>query len=118
MVRRTSSGSCHHIVPTNAGRSAGDRNERGHHADQRGFPRSIRPQQSKDFFFFHVEGDVIDGRELAILLDDMVHFDGIARVDGLGPTIGRGLAGAGSPIRFEVSNHVVPSIQLHLRTEN
>ena len=117
MVRRTSSGSVMHIVPTYAGRSGGNRDERSHHADQRGFPRSVRTQESKYFFFFYVEGNVIHGRELAILLDDVVYFDGIARVDRFSSYVSRWLAAAGSPIRFEVSNHVVPSIQLHLRTE-
>ena len=70
-----------HVVSANAGRSGGDRDERGHHADQRGFPRAVRTQQAKDFFFLHVEGNVIDGGEVAVLFDDMVHLDGIARVD-------------------------------------
>jgi hypothetical protein len=40
----------------------------------------------------------------------MVHFDGIARIDGLGPSIGCGLPCAGSAIRFEISHHISPLI--------
>ena len=68
------------VMSGNPGRTSSDRNERGHHADQRGFARSIWPQQAEDFFFLHVEGNVIHGGELAVLLDDMVDFDGVARI--------------------------------------
>ncbi len=79
MVRRTASGSLRDVVSGNAGRAGCDRNERSHHADQRGFPRSVRTEQAEDFFLLHVEGNVIDRGEVAILLDDMVHFDGVGR---------------------------------------
>ena len=55
------------VVSGNAGSAAGDRDERSHHADQRGFPRAVRPQQAEDFFFLHVEGNVIDGGKVAVL---------------------------------------------------
>ena len=66
-----------HVVPGNAGRARGDRNQRGHHADEGRLARAVRAQQAKDFLFLHVEGHVIDGGEVAVLLDDVVDFDGV-----------------------------------------
>ena len=84
-----------HIMSANSGRSRSDGNERGHHADQRGLPRSVRTQQPEDFFFFDVEGNIVDRGEVAVLLDDMIHFNGIARVDWLSAAAGRGLPSSG-----------------------
>ena len=53
-----------------------DRNQRGHHADQRALAGAIRPQQSKDLSIGDLEGDALDRLEIAIPLDDL--FDGNA----------------------------------------
>jgi hypothetical protein len=60
--------------------AAGDRNERRHHADQRGFSGAVRAQQSENFFFLHAERNVVYRGEFAILLDDVIHFDGVRRI--------------------------------------
>ena len=60
----------------NDGFSAGDRDERGHHADQRALARAVGPQEPKDFAFGDFEGDALDGFKVAITLDYVFDRDG------------------------------------------
>src|SRR5271166_2523043 len=66
--------------------SGSDGDQRGHHADQRGLPRPVGAEQSKDLALFHAERNVIDRGEVSVFLDDVFDFDSrrsIGIVDGL-----------------------------------
>ncbi len=89
--RRTASASVETSWPLMIGSAAGDRNERGHHADQRALARAIRPQQSKDLSIGDLEGDALDRLEIAIPLDDLFNGNGGRRLTSLTGCTGRGL---------------------------
>ena len=59
-----------HIVAGDDRFAAGDRNQRGHHADQRALACAVRPQQAEDFAVGHREAHVLDRFKVAIALDD------------------------------------------------
>ena len=64
-----------HVEAGDVGCASGDRDERGHHTDQRGLPCTIGTEQPEDFALANAERDVVDGGEVAILLDDVRHRD-------------------------------------------
>ena len=74
MVRRTEFGSLATSWPAIKACPHGDRNQRGHHADQRRLARAIGPEQAEDFAIFYAEGNVVDRGEVAILFDDVLHI--------------------------------------------
>ena len=55
--------------------AAGDRNQRGHHADERAFAGAIWPEQAEDLAVGDLEGDAVDGFEITVALDDVVDDD-------------------------------------------
>ena len=66
------------VVAGNDRFSAGDRNECGHHADQRALPCTVGAEQTEDFAIGHGEADAFDGLEIAVTLDDVFNRDGRA----------------------------------------
>ena len=64
-----------HVETRDVSCASGDRDERGHHADQRGLPCTVGTEQPEDFALANAERDVVDGSEVAILLDDVRHRD-------------------------------------------
>ncbi len=75
-MRRTSSGSFDHVVPADDGLAGGDRNERGHHADERALACSVGPEQAEDLALGDAEVDVLDGFKVAVALDNVLDRDG------------------------------------------
>ena len=73
--RRAAFGFFRHVMSGDARLPRGDRDERRHHADQRRLPGPVRSEQSEDFAFFHAERNVVDRREIAVLLDDVIDLD-------------------------------------------
>ena len=69
-------GILYNVVAANDRVTRCDRDERGHHADQRAFARAIWTEQSKDFAFGHFEADTLDRFKIAVAFYDLVHFDG------------------------------------------
>src|SRR6185437_7354958 len=63
------------VVTGNDGASGGDGQQRGHHADERALARAIGAKQSEHFLLLYLEGDVVDRREFAEGLNDVVHFN-------------------------------------------
>jgi hypothetical protein len=47
--------------------TAGGLEQRGEYFDGGGLPRAVRPQEREDLAFVDVEGDIVDGGEIAIL---------------------------------------------------
>src|SRR5580765_8436544 len=64
-----------HVVPCDDCPPSRDGQQRRHHADQRRFPCTVRPQQTEDFFVGHMKRDVIHRLEVAVLLDDVLHVN-------------------------------------------
>ena len=65
-----------HVVPGHDGLARGDRNQRGHHADERALARAVRPQQAEDLALGHAEVHVLHRFKVAVALDDVLHRDG------------------------------------------
>ena len=65
-------GLARNIVAGDDGLSAGDRDERRHHADERAFAGAVGPQQPEDLAFSNLEGDAFDGFKVAVALDDVL----------------------------------------------
>ena len=55
---------------------AGQRNERGHHADEGAFARAVGAEQAEDLAFGDAEADAADRLEVAVALDDVFDGDG------------------------------------------
>src|SRR5208283_3716639 len=67
-----------HVEAVDQRPPAGDGQQRSHHADQRGLTRAIRPEQTKNLALLYAERNIVHGGEVAILLGDVVHHDGVA----------------------------------------
>jgi hypothetical protein len=59
------------------------RQQRHEHTDQRGLAGAVGTEEPEDFPGFHLEGDAVDGGEVAELLDDAVDFDGAHDWEGV-----------------------------------
>src|SRR5258708_34954603 len=68
-----------YVIAVNHRGATGDLKQRGHHADQRGFPRAIRSQQSKDFAFRYVKRDTVNSSEVPVALHDIEYFNRFCR---------------------------------------
>jgi hypothetical protein len=55
--------------------AAGDGGKAVYHANDRGLPRSVRPQQPEENAAFHRETDIVYGREIAEAFDQVLSFD-------------------------------------------
>ena len=55
--------------------AAGRRHQRGEHFDSGRLPRPVRPQKGEDLALAHLEGNVVDRREVAELLAKILHSD-------------------------------------------
>src|ERR1700751_2708271 len=51
------------------------RQERSEHFEGGGFSRAVRTEESEDFAFGDVEGDVVDGGEVVEFSDQILHAD-------------------------------------------
>ena len=56
--------------------AGGERDERGHHADERAFARAVGAEETEDFALGNRKADVLDGFKVAITLDDVLDGDG------------------------------------------
>src|SRR5438309_1193291 len=99
------------IVPRDASLPGGDWNECRHHANQRRLSRAVRPQQAKDFFFLHIERDIVDRGEVAELLDDAFDLDRVRRRGSRHRPAPR----RGSPARW---HRGLPAIRLWTQVRN
>ena len=64
-----------HIVAGDEGAAGGERNQRGHHADEGAFTRAVGAEKTEYFTLSYREADILDGLEVAITLDAMNYFD-------------------------------------------
>jgi hypothetical protein len=64
-----------HVVARNVRRARRNRDQRRHHADERGFSGAVRTEQSENLTFPHLERHAVHSRKIAVLLDDVAHFD-------------------------------------------
>ena len=55
---------------------AGDRNERGHHADERALARAVGAEQAEDLAVGDREAHALDGFKVAVALDDVLDRNG------------------------------------------
>src|ERR1700733_11550416 len=68
------------VMAPNDGLSASHRNEGGHHADEGALARAVGPQQPENLPLGDLEGDALDGFEIAVALDDVLDYDGRVRI--------------------------------------
>ena len=71
IILRAALGSLLTSCPRDARFARSDRDQRGHHANQRGFARAVRSQQPEDFAFRYAERNIVDRGEVSVLLDDV-----------------------------------------------
>ena len=64
-----------HVVAGYDSFSRSDRNERGHHADERALSGSVWPQQAEDLALGHAEAHVLYRFKVAVALYDVLHRD-------------------------------------------
>ena len=65
-----------HVVSAHNRLARGDRDQRGHHADQRALAGAVRPQQAEDLALGDAEVHVLHGFKIAVALDDIFDRDG------------------------------------------
>src|SRR5580704_3269094 len=65
------------IVSGNDGAAGGDRQQSGHHADERRFAGAVGAEQAEDFSVGDVERDVVNRCEIAVRFDDVFNVDGV-----------------------------------------
>src|ERR1700722_14903007 len=64
-----------HILARNPRIASGNRNQRGHHANQRRLPPPIRTKQPENLTLLYAESNILNRGEVAVLLDDVLDFD-------------------------------------------
>ena len=65
-----------HIVSGDDGLAGGERDERGHHADEGALAGAVGAEKAEDFALGNRKADVLDRFEVAVALEDVVDFDG------------------------------------------
>ena len=65
-----------HVMASNKGMAAGERNQRGHHTDERAFARAVGAEQTEDFAIGHGKADILDRFKRAVALDGVLNRDG------------------------------------------
>src|SRR5262249_56393738 len=88
MPRGACVGALPHMVHIDARFPRRNRDQGGHHADQRRLAGTIRTEESENLAFFDMKRDIIDGGEVAVLLYDVVDVD---RVTGRAAGVSGGL---------------------------
>ncbi len=65
----------HHIVAADAGAAGSRREEAGDHFHRRRFAGAVRAEEAEHLPGFHLEGDAVDGGEVAVALGQLPGFD-------------------------------------------
>jgi hypothetical protein len=69
-----------HVKARNFSTARGYGNERSHHANERRLSGAIGAEESENLALLHVEGNIVNRSEVAILLNDVRHLNRIRHI--------------------------------------